>query len=143
MHGPDSHITHQSCFWDRPSVFILPWPYLSVPHTDKQAVAPADCAGVTRCLLYSRVIYSFRGKKSTNKQSPPCLLSWRKWTGSPASTTSPQCHPALSPRERATREEKKLLPVVHTQACALRKGERAVGEGEEVEGRGREEKGPP
>ena len=110
---------------------MVSFPLLTVPHTDKQAVALADCTGVTRCLLYSRVIYSFEGKNQQTSRVHPALCLGGNGRA-PQLLPPPQCHPALSPRGRA-REEKKLFPVAHTGMCTAKGGERSWGQ-EGVEG---------
>lgn len=109
-------------------------PLLSVPHTDKQAMAPANCAGVTRCLLYSRVIYSFEGKK-INKQAESTLpFVLEEIDGLPGFYHLPLVSPCPEFQGESSQGRKEAVSVVHTHTCALRKGEREVGEGERGKG---------
>lgn len=67
MHGPDSHITHQSCFWDRPSVFILPWPYKGLVHPDQRKIKSLS-------LVYGGIGMIFGFKPQMNRASVTGIL---------------------------------------------------------------------
>ena len=62
MHGPDSHITHQSCSWDCPSVFIFPWPYKVLVHPDQRRIKSLN-------LVYGGISMIFRYEPQMNRAS--------------------------------------------------------------------------
>ena len=124
-------------------------PLLSVPHTDKQAVAPADCAGVMRCLLYSRVIYSFEGKK-INKQTESTLpFVLEEIDRLPSFYHLPLVSPCPEFQGESSLGRKEAVSVVHTHTHTHTHTQTHTHthvhceRGEEKLGRGREEKGPP
>lgn len=53
--------------------WLVSFPFSSVSYTEKQAASLADCTGVICCLNYSRIIYSFEGKKNKQAKFTPAL----------------------------------------------------------------------